>query len=67
MNMLLLVVLLLLAFLLLMAFLMLLASLLGCYSETQVTGRSILSWSVILSVYGADTIAIDLSLSVLIS
>jgi hypothetical protein len=28
---------------------------------------SILSWSVILSVYGADTIAIDLSLSALIS
>ncbi len=28
--------------------------------------RSILSWSVTLSVYGADTIAIDLSLSALI-
>jgi hypothetical protein len=27
----------------------------------------ILSWAVILSVYGADTIAIDLSLSALIS
>jgi hypothetical protein len=35
----------------------------GCYSETG----SILSWSVILSVYDADTIAIDLSLSALIS
>jgi hypothetical protein len=29
--------------------------------------RSILSWTVILSVYGADTIAIDISFSVLIS
>ncbi len=28
---------------------------------------SILAWTVILSVYGADTIAIDLSLSALIS
>jgi hypothetical protein len=28
---------------------------------------SILSWSVILSVYSADTVAIDLSLSALIS
>ncbi len=37
--------------------------LLGC---NQIRG-SILSWSVIFSVYGADTIAIDLSLSALIS
>jgi hypothetical protein len=30
-------------------------------------GGPILAWTVILSVYGADTIAIDLSLSALIS
>jgi hypothetical protein len=36
----------------------------GCYSET---GFHILAWTVILTVYGADTIAIDLYHSALIS
>jgi hypothetical protein len=37
---------------------------LGCYSET---GSIHIGMDLILSVYGADTIAIDLSLSALIS
>jgi hypothetical protein len=37
-----------------------------CRADIQRRG-SILAWIVILSVYGADTIAIDLSLSELIS
>jgi hypothetical protein len=38
------------------------------YSRAAIQRREfILSWTVILSVYGADTIAIDLSLSALIA
>jgi hypothetical protein len=40
--------------------------LLGAWAAIQRRG-SILEWIIILSVYGADTIAIDLSLSALIS